>query len=156
MLKKLMVVAVALAVIAPGADAQDARKKMFDDPDANACWFGNPSGCEAWARLDGNNAMGFICREIGRSDRCMPAEQVFDIMLVVNSAETLANSAAAGDPAQNQQNRFWLVLMITHTANRARAAGSDAAIEGLKAVIAAVPERIRWDGFRQALKDKGL
>jgi hypothetical protein len=151
-----LIAAVALTAIAGSAHAEDRRTQMFDDPDMNACWFGNGSGCEAWARLDGNNAMGFICREISRSDRCMPAEQVFDIMLVVNSAETLANSSAAGDPAQNQQNRFWLLATIMRAADRARAARSDAAIEGLRAVIAAIPENIRWDGFRQTLKDKGL
>jgi hypothetical protein len=99
---------------------------MFTDPDANACWFGNASGCDAWARMDGNDAMGFICREIGRPVRCMPTEQVFDIMLVVSSAETLANSVATGDPAENKQNRFWLVVTVMQAANRARSAHSDA------------------------------
>lgn len=153
---KTLIAAMALTAIAVSASAGDQPKQMFEDPDANACWFGKAPGCEAWARLPDNDAMGFICREIGRSDRCMPAEQVFDIMLVVSSAETLANSAAAGDPAQNEQNRFWLVVTVMQAANRARAAHSDAALEGLRAVIAAIPESLRWDGFRQTLKDKGL
>jgi hypothetical protein len=47
--------------------------------------------------------------------------------------------------------------MIGRAADRARAAQSDAALEGLRAAIAAtVPEKIQWDSFRQMLKDKGL
>jgi hypothetical protein len=151
-----LILAVALTAVAGSTRAEDQPAQMFTDPDANACWFGKASGCEAVAQLDGYNAMGFVCREIGRSDHCMPAEQVFDIMLVVGSAETLANSATAGDPAQNQQNRFWLLVTVRRAADRARAAHSDAAIEGLRVVIAAIPEKLQWDGFRQTLKDKGL
>jgi hypothetical protein len=150
-----MMVAAALAVIVSGTHAQDARTKTFDDPNMNACWFGEASGCEEWARSDNYAAMKLICRQIGKADRCMPTDLIFDIALVVGPAQSLAN-ADPDDPA-NEQNRFWLVLMVTRTADRARAVGSDAAIEGLKAAIAAtVPERIRWDAFRQMLKEKGL
>jgi len=153
---KTLIAAMVLTAGAASIQAEDQPAQMFTDPDVNACWFGSPTGCEAWARTDGNNAMGHICREIGRSDRCMPAEQVFDIMMVVASAETLANSAPAGNLAENKQNRFWLVVTVMRAADRARAAHSDAAIESLRAVIAAIPEKLRWDGFSQTLKDKGL
>jgi hypothetical protein len=153
---KIVIAAVALTAIVGSAHGEERRTQMFTDPDMNGCWFGNTSACEAVARADSYNGMGLICREIGRSDRCMPAEQAFDIILVVGSAETLANPAAAGDPAQNQQNRFWLLVTLMQAAKRAHAAHSDAAIEGLRAVIAAIPENLRWDGFRQTLKDKGL
>jgi hypothetical protein len=77
----------------------------------------------------------------------------FFIIEVVGFAQALVGG---GSPDENRENRFWLVLTIGRAADRA-AANSDAAIEGLRAVIAAaVPENIRWDGFRQTLKDKGL
>jgi hypothetical protein len=153
-MRKRLIAAMALTAIAGSAHAEDRRTQMFDDPTMNACWFGEASGCEAWARADGYATMSLICRQIGKADRCMPAEQVFDITLVAGSPKP---SSAAGSPDENKQNRFWLVLMIGRAADRARAAGSDAAIEGLRAAIAAtVPENIRWDSFRQMLKDKGL
>jgi|HubBroStandDraft_4_1064222.scaffolds.fasta_scaffold13331_2 hypothetical protein len=154
MIRKRLIAVVALTAIAGSAHAEDRRTQMFDDPDMNACWFGEASGCEAWARADGYATVSLICRQIGKADRCMPAEQVFDITLVAGPAQALV---VGGSPDENKQNRFWLVLMIGRAADRARAAGSDAAIEGLRAAIAAtVPDNIRWDSFWQMLKDKGL
>jgi hypothetical protein len=99
--------------------------------------------------------MKLICHQIGKEDHCMSAEQAFGLALIGGCAQDLVD--AAPDDPKNEQNRFWLVLLIGQAANRARAAHSDVAIEGLRAVIAAtVPEKIRWDGFRQMLKDKGL
>ncbi len=142
-MRRRLIAAVALTAIAGSAHAGDRRTQMFDDPDMNACWFGEASGCEAWARADGY-----------ATNRCMPAEQVFDITLVAGPAQALVDG---GSPDENKQNRLWLVLMIGRAADRARAASSDVAIEGLRAAIAAtVPENIRWDSFRQMLKDKGL
>jgi hypothetical protein len=153
-MRKRLIAAVALTAIAGSAHAEDRRTQMFDDPNMNACWFGEASGCEAWARADGYATMSLICRQIGKADRCMPAEPVFFIIQVVGFAQALVGG---GSPDENRENRFWLVLTIGRAADRARAANSDAAIEGLRAVIAAaVPENIRWDGFRQTLKDKGL
>ena len=153
-MRKRLIAAVALTAIAGSGHAEERRTKMFDDPDMNACWFGEASRCDAWARADGYATMSLICRQIGKADRCMPAEPAFYIIQVVGFAQALA---AGGSPDENKQNRFWLVLMIGRAADRARAAGSDAAIEGLRAAIAAtVPDNIRWDSFRQMLKDKGL
>jgi hypothetical protein len=84
----------------------------------------------------------------------MPAEQAFDIALIGGPSQELIDG---GDPNKNEQNRAWLVMLIVRAAGRARAANSDVAIDGLRAAIAAtVPEQIRWDGFRQMLKEKGL
>jgi hypothetical protein len=153
-MRKRLIVAVALTAIAGSAHAQDRRTKVFDDPDMNGCHFGEASGGEAWARADGYATMSLTCRLIGKVDRCMPAQQAFDIALAVGPAQDLV---AGGSPDQNDKNRFFLVLNIVRAADRARAAGSDTAIEGLRAAIAAtVPEKIRWDAFRQMLKDKGL
>jgi hypothetical protein len=84
---------------------------------------------------------------------CQP-NRFFYIIQVVGFAQALVGG---GSPEENKQNRFWLVLTIGRAADRARAANSDAAIEGLRTdIAAAVPENIRWDCFRQTLKDKGL
>ena len=154
MMLKTLIAAMVLTALAASVRAEDRRTQMFDDPDMNACWFGEASGCEAWARADGYATVTLICRQIAKADRCMPAEQVFDIALVAGPAQALVGG---GSPVENKQNRFWLLVTVKQAADRARAAHSDAAIEGLRAAIAAtVPERIRWDGFRQTLKDKGL
>ncbi len=139
-MRRRLIAAVALTAIAGSAHAGDRRTQMFDDPDMNACWFGEASGCEAWARADGYATMSLICRQIGKADRCMPAEQVFDITLVAGPAQALVDG---GSPDENKQNRLWLVLMIGRAAERA-------------AIAATVPENIRWDSFLQMLKDKGL
>ena len=136
----MLIAAATLTTIAGSALAGDRRTQMFDDPDMNACWFGEASGCEAWARADGYATMSLICRQIGKADRCMPAEQVFDITLVAGPAQALVDG---GSPDENKQNRLWLVLMIGRAAERA-------------AIAATVPENIRWDSFLQMLKDKGL
>ncbi|WP_063695125.1 hypothetical protein [Bradyrhizobium embrapense] len=151
---KILTAAVAFTAIAGISHAEDRQTQMFTDPDMNACWFGEAPGCESWARAESYATMALICRQIGKADRCMPAEQVFDITLVAGAAIALAKSSAAGNPLQD--DRFWLVTTILRAASRARAAQSNAAIEGLRAAIAAVPEKLRWDGFRETLKDKGL
>jgi hypothetical protein len=136
------------------ARAEEKRTQMFVDPNMNSCWFGEAPGCEAWSRSDGYATVNLVCRQIGKPGRCMPAEQAFDIALIGGPAQDLIDG---GDPNKNEQNRTWLVMLIVRAADRARAASSDVAVDGLRAAIAAtVPEQIRWDGFRQMLKEKGL
>jgi hypothetical protein len=68
-----------------------------------------------------------------------------------------ANLVRGGSPDEKRQNRFNLVLFIGRAADRARAAGSDVAIEALRAAIAeSVPENIRWESLRETLKEEGL
>ena len=59
-MRKRLIAAVALTAIAGSAHAEDRRTQMFDDPNMNACWFGEASGCEAWAREDGYAAMSLM------------------------------------------------------------------------------------------------
>jgi hypothetical protein len=96
----------ALTAIVGTAHAEDRRTKMFDDPDMNACWFGEASGCEAWARADGYTGMSLICHKISKADRCMPAEQAFDIVLAAGPAQELTSSGP--DNSKNEENRFGL------------------------------------------------
>jgi len=152
-MRKLIAAVVLISSAVAGRACAEDRRQMFTDPDMNACWFGEATGCDAWARADGYSTMGLFCRQIGKADRCMPAEQAFDIALAAGPSTTI-NGGGSEDEIKDK--RFWLVLLIGRAADRARAAKSDAAIEGLRAVIAIVPENIRWDGFRQMLKDKGL
>jgi hypothetical protein len=153
-LRKL-IAALALVVITGGAArAQNGQPQMFTDPDMGACWSGKSAGCEAWSRAEHDATINLICRKLGKQDRCMRAEQAFDISQVAGPA---ANLVRGGSPDEKRQNRFNLVLFIGRAADRARAAGSDVAIEALRATIAeSVPESIRWDSLRETLKEEGL
>jgi hypothetical protein len=84
-----------VTAIAGSAHAEDGRTQMFDDPNMNACWFGEASGCEAWARADGYATMSLICHQIGKADRCMPVEPVFYIIQIVGFAQALAGGETA-------------------------------------------------------------
>jgi hypothetical protein len=154
-LRKL-IAALALVVLTAGgaAWAQNGQPQMFTDRDMGACWTGKSAGCEAWSRAEHDATLNLICRKLGKEDRCMPAEQAFDISHIAGPA---ANLVRGGSADEKRQNRFNLVLFIGRAADRARAARSDLAIEALRATIAeSVPENIRWDSLRETLKEEGL